>query len=364
MPRIPITEPIFPDPALSEPAIRERLSLHARRLEVRKRGLVIPDHLAAEGKIEEWQQRIALSRNVRERIARRAQRIATRADRRSPLSRLKREERERFEGLRNGVDLVALPSEHRADEIAAELHAEFPWMGPATEAIWNGLRRSVQCGDAGLRLPPMLLDGPPGIGKSRWARRLAGLIGVPDLIFEATTENASFGLVGCQRGWANASPGRLVNLILTRVVANPVVVVDEVEKAGEARSHQGRTFALAEALLPLLEPLSARRWSCPYFEVAFDMSWVIWVLTCNDWRRLPEPLISRCPPIRLESPSREHLETFARREGARRDLSDAAVDAVCTAILWAAVQGHRPDLRGILRMLDRAEMMERRPVLQ
>ncbi|TCO70381.1 AAA family ATPase [Rhodovulum euryhalinum] len=364
MPRIPITEPIFPDPALSESAIQERLSLHARRLEVRKRGLVVPDHLAAEGKLDEWQQRIALSRAVRERIARRAARIAARVDRQSPLSRLKREERDRFEGLRNGVDLVALPSEHRADEIAAELHAEFPWMGPATEAIWHGLRRSVQSGDAGLRLPPMLLDGPPGIGKSRWARRLAGLIGVPDLIFEATTENASFGLVGCQRGWANAVPGRLVNLILTRVVATPVVVVDEVEKAGEARSHQGRTFALTDALLPLLEPLSARRWSCPYFEVAFDMGWVIWVLSCNERRCLPEPLLSRCPAIRLESPSRDHLETFARREGARRDLSEAAIDAVCTAIHWAAVQGHRPDLRGVIRMLDRAEMMERRPVLQ
>ncbi|WP_246100484.1 hypothetical protein [Cereibacter sediminicola] len=51
MPRIPITEPIFPDPALSESAIRERLSLHARRLEVRTKGLVIPDHLAAEGSL-------------------------------------------------------------------------------------------------------------------------------------------------------------------------------------------------------------------------------------------------------------------------------------------------------------------------
>ncbi|MGP3697944.1 hypothetical protein [Rhodobacter sp. NSM] len=46
------------------------------------------------------------------------------------------------------------------------------------------MRRSVQSGDTGLQLPPMLLYGPPGIGKSRWASRLAGLIGVPDLIFE------------------------------------------------------------------------------------------------------------------------------------------------------------------------------------
>ncbi|WP_096785924.1 AAA family ATPase [Rhodobacter sp. CZR27] len=364
MPRIPITEPIFPDSALSESAIKDRLSLHARRLKASKTGLIIPDHLAAEDKLEHLELHVALSRDVRQRIARRAACIAARADRLSPLHRLKREQRERFEGLRNGVDLVALASEHRADEIAAALHAEFPWMGPANEAILHEMRRSVQSGEAGLRLPPMLLDGPPGIGTSRWARWLAGLIRVPDLIFESTTENASFGLVGSQRGWGNAVPGRLVNLILTRLVANPVVVVDEVEKASEARTTQGRVFSLTDALLPLFEPLSARRWTCPYYEVVFDMGWIIWVLTCNDWRGLPEPLLSRCPPIRLDSPSRDHLVAFAGREGARRSLSDASIDAVCTAISWATVQGHRPDLRAVIRMLDRAEGLERRPPLQ
>lgn len=77
------------------------------------------------------------------------------------------------------------------------------------------------------------------------------------------------------------------------------MIVDEVEKAGQACSTKGHAFGLAEALLPLLEPLTARRWSCPYYQVKFDMSWVIWVMTSNDCRLLPEPLLSRCPPIRL-----------------------------------------------------------------
>lgn len=38
------------------------------------------------------------------------------------------------------------------------------WMAPATEAVWHAMRRSVREGWPGLRLPPILLDGPPGIG--------------------------------------------------------------------------------------------------------------------------------------------------------------------------------------------------------
>ncbi|HEY0213266.1 MAG TPA: hypothetical protein VGC40_06735, partial [Paenirhodobacter sp.] len=66
-----------------------------------------------------------------------------------------------------------------------------------------------------MRLPLVQLDSPAGIGKSHWARRLGTLIGVPGMVYDATTENASFGLVGSQRGWGNAAPGRLVNLILS-----------------------------------------------------------------------------------------------------------------------------------------------------
>jgi hypothetical protein len=45
-------------------------------------------------------------------------------------------------------------------------------MAPATEAVWQAMRRSVRSGEPGLRLPLLLLDGPAGIGKGHWARHL------------------------------------------------------------------------------------------------------------------------------------------------------------------------------------------------
>jgi ATP-dependent Lon protease len=78
-------------------------------------------------------------------------------------------------------------------------------------------------------------------------------------VIEATNENAGFGLVGHKRGWASEAPGRLLQTVLRTRVANPVMVVDEVEKAGTTMSQNGGQYGLAAVLLPLLKPLTAQR---------------------------------------------------------------------------------------------------------
>jgi ATP-dependent Lon protease len=219
------------------------------------------------------------------------------------------------------------------------------------------MRRSVRAGDPGVRIPPILLDGPPGIGKSAWARSLGNLVSTPTLVYEATIENASFGLVGNQRSWGNSHPGRLVNDILSHRVGNPVVVVDEVEKSGRATSTKGQTYSLTDALLTLLEPLSASNWSCPYFEVKFDMSFVMWVMTSNNYRRLPEPLLSRCPPVRLRALTHAELIDFAKRHGEQKGL-----DSISTDIIAEAIQRCGPsakiNLRTVVRMIERAVSLQ------
>lgn len=170
-------------------------------------------------------------------------------------------------------------------------------------------------------------------------------------------------MVGSQKGWSNAEPGQLINMLLTDRVANPVVVVNELEKAGSAMSSKGQVFDLAAALLPLLEPTSAQRWTCPYFKLPFDLGWINWIITVNDHKVLSAPLLSRCPPIHVPLPNREDLIRFAGREGPRRDLSDASIEAIGGALSWAIKKGYQPDLRVVLRMLDLAEELETRPTL-
>ena len=142
---------------------------------------------------------------------------------------------------------------------------------------------------------------------------------------EATGENASFGIVASQRGWGDTDPGRLLETVLQTLVANPVIVVDEIEKAGSEVSSKGRTFGLAEALLPLLEPMTAKRWSRPYCQAKFDMSRDIRGVTANISRHLSPLLLSRCPQIRLRDLSIAELGDPIRREGANPGLPTEAI---------------------------------------
>jgi hypothetical protein len=355
----------FPDPELARDAVISRLTAHRRKLLAAKADR--PRPLNADGTVDEqeWLDRqdgIRLSLKDQRKIENRAEMISQEHRAGTGLSHLRPEDAKRLDVLRHGVRLARIETEHQADELAAALHAEFPWMGPANEIVWHAMRRSVKAGDPGLRLPPLLLDGPPGIGKSAWARYLGNVIGAPTMAYEATIENASFGLVGTQRSWGSANPGRLINTILTHRVGNPVIVVDEVEKSGRATATKGQSYNLTDALLPLLEPMSASNWSCPYFEVKFDMSFVIWVLTSNDYRRLPEPLLSRSIPIRLSAISRGNLVGFAHREGARRGLSQPSIEAITNALLRSEFSTE-VSLRSVLRMLECGMTMETRDAM-
>ena len=373
MSHIPFIEARFFDPAETRYTLEERfkcflLDLRAGKLRS-KRALTeeIDDIDAEDDDLPSFEVDPLVIHKLdgqdESRIRRRVAHILEGRKAASGLDHLKKEDRERLEVLKDGVRLISIPTEHRADELAAELHAEMPWMAQATEIVWQAMRRSVREGWPGLRVPPLLLDGPPGIGKSHWARRLGTLLTAPTTVIEATGENASFGVVGSQRGWGGSHPGRVLETILQTRIANPVMVIDEVEKAGRAVSTKGHAFGLAEALLPLLEPLTARRWSCPYYQVRFDMGWVIWVLTSNDCRLLPAPLLSRCPPVRLRHLTRAELTDFVRYEGARRNLSEPAVEAIAGVLAHPSLRGRRPNLRIAARMLQRAADLQNAPLL-
>jgi len=359
MSRIKFIEAEFHNVEKDRRAIRQRLERFLKERRAVERGVVPPESEDPEDALR-WEtdlMQVRFEREVQDRIDRRVNRLAERRDAAAGLAHVKREDRRALEGLRNGVSLIRIRTEDQADEIAAGIHADMPWMAPATDLLWKSMRRSVRNGDSGFRLPPVLLDGPPGIGKSMWARQLSTALGVPRCGVEATAEQASFGIVGSQRGWANAQPGRPLMTILKHLIANPIVVVDEVEKAGVATSTKGNSFGLAEGLLSLLEPSSAASWQCPYYQVGFDMSRISWVLTSNTLTTLPAPLLSRLEVIKLSPVPVPDLVAFARREGGRRGLAQASVEAV-VEVLEISGQTAPLSLRHVIRMLTRGEALE------
>lgn len=168
-----------------------------------------------------------------------------------------------------------------------------------------------------------------------------------------------------ERGWGTAQAGHPVDVMLAKRLANPLIVVDEICKAKSVTSNTGTSYSFGDALLSLLEPATAKAWDCPYFRVRFDMSHISWVLTSNDVGNVSEPVRSRCQVVEIPDVTMEQLQEFALRKGEAFGLSEAAVDAVFVAIAQESdVTGRRQSLRDIVRMLERAEMLEGRPRLQ
>jgi hypothetical protein len=346
-------------PRLSDLAERLTQKLREIRMELNQSE---PDRMSAGGA----QSRYDLITDVDTiRIKRRAMRYLERLHNSTGTQHLPQRDQALLTPLRGGLPVARILTEHEADEIAAALHAEMPWMAPATEVVWHGLRASARNGLPGLRFDPLVLVGSPGIGKSFWARRLAHHLEVPTTSIDATGEPAAFSLVGAQRGWGSAAPGKLMLTALRERHAGPIVIIDEVEKSGNVQSTEGSRHTLTDALLPLLERMTAETWECPYYQIRADMSWANWVMTANSRWGLPAPLLSRCIVLDMPDLTGSQLQVFVEEQGAKRSLPRPAIDATLEAIQRRmAAAGHTPSLRTVSRMLDRVVFMAQRPVLQ
>lgn len=110
--------------------------------------------------------------------------------------------------------------------MALFLPDEAPWMAAVSTAIWQQLLSSVSTGHTGLRLPPILLVGNPGCGKSHYARRLAAVAGVPLRRIDVGSGSSGFRISGVEKGWGSATPSVPVEILLATRVANHPIIFD------------------------------------------------------------------------------------------------------------------------------------------
>lgn len=139
---------------------------------------------------------------------------------------------------------------------------------------------------------PVLLLGPPGVGKTHFAHRLAeALKSKAHLIPMGVLSHAGV-LCGTDASWKGARMGQVTRALIESEFANPVIILDEVDKA----SFNGTNAAVppaSTALYSLLEPETAKAYLDEFFMLHFNAAHVTWVLTANDASCIPEPLLSR-----------------------------------------------------------------------
>ncbi|HZM37093.1 MAG TPA: AAA family ATPase [Burkholderiales bacterium] len=179
------------------------------------------------------------------------------------------------------------------------LFEELPNFAEVLEDIRRQLALCIDSEDS-VELPPMLLLGEPGIGKTHFARRISELLGTGFGFVPMSSLTAGWVLSGASSQWKNAKPGKVFDTFLNGEYANPVIVVDELDKA----SGDGQYDPLG-ALYELLETRTAARFVDEFVEVPIDASGAVWLATANDAARIPEPLLSRLNVYEIEAPDAE-----------------------------------------------------------
>ena len=182
---------------------------------------------------------------------------------------------------------------------------------PNFHAVLDDVRRQLAlCEDSrdALEITPLLLLGPPGVGKTHFARELSQLLGTGMGYVSMSSMTAGWLLSGASSQWKGARPGKVFETLVDGPYANPVMVVDEIDKAGGEHAYDP-----LGALYSLLEHDTAGHFTDEFAEVPVDASQVIWVATANDERAIPDPILNRMNVYEVQAPDRDAARQIAVR---------------------------------------------------
>lgn len=163
-------------------------------------------------------------------------------------------------------------------------------------------------GNEPVNFTPILLLGEPGIGKTHFARRLSEALGTGYEFVPMSSLTAGWILSGASSQWTNAKPGKVAATLIHGEYANPLMVLDEVDKAGGDSRYDPMG-----PLYGLLEPDTARKFRDEFIEVDIDASHILWVSTANDERTLSEPILNRMNVYSVPRPNAEQAFSIACR---------------------------------------------------
>ncbi len=201
--------------------------------------------------------------------------------------------------------------------VTACLQREAPWMSYVIDLLDEQFRLGLWAGRPWIAHRPILLVGPPGAGKSHFARLLADAAGTGFTLLSMAGVFDAASIDATPRTFIQPLPCLPALAMHQARTANPIVVVDELEKAGRSERH-GNPLA---ALLTLIEPSTAAAFYDRCLLAHIDVSHVNWIMTANSIESLSPALRSRCDIVTVPGPGPEHFDELLRtllRDIARR----------------------------------------------
>ena len=201
-----------------------------------------------------------------------------------------------------GNRYIIKPSTHSAVD---ELYDASPNFGAVIDDLKKSLALAIS-GNEAVQFTPILLLGEPGLGKTHFARKLAHALGTGFEFVSLSSLTAGWVLSGASAQWHNSRPGKIAQTLIEGEYANPVVVLDEVDKSGGDHRYDPMG-----ALYTLLERDTAQDFKDEYIDVEMDASHILWVATANDDSAIPEPILNRMNVYAIDRPDAEGSRRIA-----------------------------------------------------
>ena len=166
----------------------------------------------------------------------------------------------------------------------------------------------------------ILLIGPPGVGKTSLGRSVANALGREFFRFSLGGMRDEAEIKGHRRTYIGAMPGKFIQALRECKTANPLIMLDEVDKVGA--SFQGDP---ASALLEVLDPEQNRNFLDHYLDVGVDLSKALFICTANQRDTIPAPLLDRMEEIRLSGYLAAEKVAIARKHLLPRQIARAGL---------------------------------------